>query len=143
MVEGGNAEHLGRGWIWSGEVEACLHQNHVFRARGQTGIIKPRLLAYAIGASPARAYCLDKAKKTTNLASINKTQISALPVPVPPLREQKEIVHELDAIRAAAVNAHRVHERLRDLRTSLVDSLLSGEQRVREPVTAAEGLAPV
>jgi type I restriction enzyme S subunit len=134
MVEGGNAEHLGRGWIWNDEIEGCLHQNHVFRARPNPEMVEPRFLAYVIAASPARAYCLDKAKKTTNLASINKTQISALPVPLPPRDQQNEIVSKLDTIRAAAVETHEAHRRLRGLRAILVDSLLSGGWRVRKPL---------
>jgi type I restriction enzyme S subunit len=31
--EGGDRDKLGRGWVWSGEIEPCIHQNHVFRAR--------------------------------------------------------------------------------------------------------------
>src|SRR5437868_13304656 len=27
LIEGGNREHLGRGWIWQGEVAECIHQN--------------------------------------------------------------------------------------------------------------------
>ena len=33
MTEGGDWDKLGRTSIWSGEIENCLHQNHVFRAR--------------------------------------------------------------------------------------------------------------
>jgi type I restriction enzyme, S subunit len=141
LVEGGNAEHLGRGWIWSDEIQGCLHQNHVFRARPDRELVEPRFLAYVIASSPARAYCLNSAKKTTNLASINKTQISALPVPLPPLEMQKEIVAKLDAIRAAGVEAHHVRVRLRDLYASLLDSLVSGERRVRESAPGLEELA--
>jgi type I restriction enzyme S subunit len=135
MIEGGNAEHLGRGWVWSGEVEGCLHQNHVFRARPNTTVAEPRFLAYVMAASPARAYCLDKAKRTTNLASINSTQIRALPVPLPARAEQREIVAKLDAIRSAAIAAQHAHERLRELRSTLVEVLLSGDWHVPGPVS--------
>jgi type I restriction enzyme S subunit len=33
LNEGGDRDKLGRGWVWSGEVADCIHQNHVFRAR--------------------------------------------------------------------------------------------------------------
>jgi type I restriction enzyme S subunit len=35
-------------------------------------------------------------KQTTNLASISKATLSSLPVPVPPIEEQKEILRLLD-----------------------------------------------
>jgi len=57
LIEGGNAEHLGRGWIWDAPITPCVHQNHVFRARPNRDVISPRFLAYAIHASTARAYC--------------------------------------------------------------------------------------
>ena len=134
MIEGGNAEHLGRGWVWSGQVEGCIHQNHVFRARPNRTVVEPRFLAYVIAASLARAYCLDRAKRTTNLASINSTQMRALPVPLPAREEQRGIVAKLDAIRSAAVAAECVYQRLRELRSTLLETLLSGNWQVREPV---------
>src|SRR5262249_51233767 len=33
LIEGGNREHLGRGWIWEDQLPECIHQNHIFRAR--------------------------------------------------------------------------------------------------------------
>src|SRR5437868_1883761 len=33
FTEGGDRDKLGRGWVWNGEVEECIHQNHIFRAR--------------------------------------------------------------------------------------------------------------
>lgn len=130
MIEGGNAEHLGRGWIWEGEIDNCLHQNHVFRVRVDRSRMEPRFLAYAVGASPARAYCLRKAKKTTNLASINKTQISALQIPVPPLDEQQRIVKQLDAIRGVVVAARATNVKSQELRRAIVESFTFGQWRM-------------
>ena len=31
VTEGGDPDKLGRGAIWRGQVERCIHQNHVFR----------------------------------------------------------------------------------------------------------------
>lgn len=129
MIEGGNAEHLGRGWIFKGCAEPCLHQNHVFRARVERSAIAPEFLAYVITASPARRYCLDNAKKTTNLASINKTQISGIPVPLPPLALQREIVTRLDTFRAVLVTADRAVRSTEQLRTAIVQSLVDGTLR--------------
>ena len=33
FTEGGDRDKLGRGWIWENQLQACVHQNHVFRAR--------------------------------------------------------------------------------------------------------------
>ena len=31
MTEGGDRDKLGRGCVWLGQVEPCLHQNHILR----------------------------------------------------------------------------------------------------------------
>jgi type I restriction enzyme S subunit len=135
MVEGsGTPDRLGRGWVWDGQLQRCIHQNHVFRARPDQATILPRFLAYAIAATPARHHFRESAKTTSGLSTINSSQTRALPVPLPPLVEQLAIVAKLDAIRSAAVAAHHVHGRLRELRSTLLETLLSGEWQIREPV---------
>jgi type I restriction enzyme S subunit len=96
VLEGGDADKVGRGWIWDGEIEECLHQNHVFAVRPKAASLMPRYLAYFINAPQARTYFLSCAKQTTNLASINKKQLQALPVPMPSLTEQQAAVERLD-----------------------------------------------
>lgn len=131
MTEGGNAEHVGRGWLWEDAVPEAVAQNHVFRVRVQDReVVEPRFLAYAIGAQPARDYCLGCAKKTTNLASINKTQVTEMVVPIPPLAVQEDIVRQLDALRTSADRTQRLNDANAVLRTSLIEDLVTG---VREP----------
>jgi type I restriction enzyme S subunit len=127
MVEGsGSPERLGQGWVWDGQVEPCLHQNHVFRARPDQQQVRPRFLAYALQASPARQYCLDAAKTTSGLATINKAQISGIPVPVPPLAAQDVIVSRLDAVNNAGAAAMAEVKLLRQVRASLLEELVTG-----------------
>jgi type I restriction enzyme S subunit len=126
LVEGsGSPDRLGRGWLWEGAVSPCLHQNHVFRARPNRELVVPRFLAYAVSSAPARAHFLDSAKTTSGLATINRKQTSATPVPVPPIAVQQRMVEQLDAIRRTAVAAQREASRLRDVRSALIDDLLS------------------
>jgi type I restriction enzyme S subunit len=33
LTEGGDADKLGRGTLWRGELPLCIHQNHIFRVR--------------------------------------------------------------------------------------------------------------
>jgi type I restriction enzyme S subunit len=102
VLEGGDADKVGRGWIWEGQIEECLHQNHVFAVRPQTEQLLPRYLAYYINAPAARKYFLSVAKQTTNLASINKTNLKGLHVPVPPIAEQAAAIRYLDRQMQAA-----------------------------------------
>jgi type I restriction enzyme S subunit len=43
--EGGDRDKLGRGWVWKGQIEPCITQNHVFRATPVSiGIINPEFV---------------------------------------------------------------------------------------------------
>jgi type I restriction enzyme S subunit len=93
--EGGDRDKLGRGWVWEEKIPGCVHQNHVFRARLVGDVMQPKLLSW-YGNSIGRQYFEDEGKQTTNLASLNMTKLSMLPVPIPPVAEQKRIVAELE-----------------------------------------------
>jgi type I restriction enzyme S subunit len=97
VLEGGDADKVGRGWLWESQLTECLHQNHVFAVRPDAARLLPRFLAHYINAPQARAYFLASAKQTTNLASINKRQLRELPVPLMSLAAQEALVELLDA----------------------------------------------
>jgi type I restriction enzyme, S subunit len=116
--EGGDRDKLGRGWVWNGEIENCIHQNHVFRARLTSGVNPKFLSIYAN--SHGQDYFNREGKQTTNLASINLTKLGRLPVPLPPSGEQDRIVAEVerllsdsDAVANALIVALVKTERLR------------------------------
>lgn len=93
--EGGDRDKLGRGWVWESQLPECIHQNHVFRARPFSDDLSPKLVSWW-GNTFGRDYFSREGKQTTNLASINMTKLSALPVPVPPAAEQLRIVAEVE-----------------------------------------------
>lgn len=93
--EGGDRDKLGRGWIWNGEVDECVHQNHVFRARPVLENIQSKFISFH-GNMFGKSWFLKHGKQSVNLASINMTVLRQFPVPLPPLMEQVEIVKEAD-----------------------------------------------
>ena len=46
FTEGGDRDKLGRGWVWSDEIEECIHQNHIFRARPRLPFVDPKFVSY-------------------------------------------------------------------------------------------------
>ncbi|WP_435227916.1 restriction endonuclease subunit S [Streptomyces sp. Tue6028] len=94
LNEGGDRDKLGRGWIWEGQVQGAIHQNHVFRARVRNGVLHPKLLSWYANNS-ARWFEVN-GKQSVNLASISLSRIKQLPVPVPPLSEQGPIVERIE-----------------------------------------------
>src|SRR5690606_25951990 len=95
MTEGGDFDKLGRGDVWRGQITPCLHQNHVFAVRPESRKIRPYFLAALANSHYGKTYFLSCAKKSTNLASINSTQLKEFPVLIPPLQEQDGITKVL------------------------------------------------
>jgi len=89
MTEGGDFDKLGRGTVWTGQISPCLHQNHIFRVRTNSHYLYPEYLALVSRSSYGKHFFLLSSKQSTNLASINSTQLKAFPIPCP-LRKSKK-----------------------------------------------------
>ena len=92
MTEGGDPDKVGRGAIIKEPLENCIHQNHIFRVRLDESMMLPEFFAEYLQHQRSKRYFLGCAKQTTGIASINMTQLRALPVLMPPLSKQEEFV---------------------------------------------------
>lgn len=111
LTEGGDFDKLGRGCMWRNEIPDCVHQNHIFAVRIiDTNTILPEFLALQVQSPDSRNYFLSCAKQTTNLASINSSQLKRLPILLPPLDEQRKIVDLLANWSIAIEKADRLIE---------------------------------
>ena len=127
MTEGGDFDKLGRGAMWETDIPDCIHQNHVFRVRCNRDNLHPVYLASYIRTAIAKAYFLRCAKKTSNLASINMTQLRATPVACPPVRLQEQFADrasQADGLRARQNQSARESD---GLFSSLVQRAFRGE----------------
>ena len=127
LTEGGDPDKLGRGAVWSGEIEPCIHQNHIFCVRPDSKIALPAFLSALIGSERGKRYFLRAAKQTTGIATINKTQLKSFPTLVPPLNLQKkysEFVEQLEKNKALqALRAANIE----NLFNSLLQRAFTGE----------------
>jgi type I restriction enzyme S subunit len=130
MTEGGDIDKLGRGTLWDGQIPNCLHQNHIFRVRANRAMLDPRFFAFVVESDIAKSYFLRVAKRTTNLASTNKTQVRAFRFPVPPVPEQERIAEVVAAAKAKLQSLMQKEEALQCLKISLMHDLLTGKVRV-------------
>ena len=124
LTEGGDWDKVGRTAIWRDEIANCIHQNHVFRARLVSGELQPEWFMLYFNSPVGRRYFETAAKQTTNLASINASELRECPVPIPPLAEQKRIVARVEALlRQCDALAAQLHQ-TRTLGAHLLDSTL-------------------
>ncbi len=131
MTEGGDIDKLGRGTIWSGQIPVCLHQNHIFRIRTNRKMLVPEFYALVVESDIAKRYFNRVAKRTSNLASTNKTQVRAFSFPVPPTtNEQRDIAAIMHAAKAKAAALVQKERALTELKKSLMHDLLTGRVRV-------------
>lgn len=141
MTEGGDFDKLGRGTVWEGQISPCLHQNHVFRVRPLSNELNSTFLSYLTGSDYGRHYFLMCAKQTTNLASINASQVKAFPLLLPSPKEQSQIVDKVAAIEGMIRNEQGRASKLRLTKSGLMQDLLTGKMRVK--VDEAEEVASV
>jgi len=130
MNEGGDRDKLGRGWIWNNEIDECIHQNHVFRIRINTGTLPPEFVSHYAN-ERGQQYFFDEGTQTTNLASISKRKVAALPLPVPPFDEAVEIVRRIERAFAwldrGSTSHSQTAELLRKLDAALLTKAFDGE----------------
>ncbi|MFJ3405389.1 restriction endonuclease subunit S [Promicromonospora sp. NPDC090134] len=112
MNEGGDRDKLARGWVWEGQIEGCIHQNHVFRARPHEDAIRPEWLSWCANTYGAR-WAQRNGKQSVNLASISLRVIREMPVPVPPVEVQDD---HLTAIRESVYATSRLRSELEKAR---------------------------
>lgn len=131
MTEGGDFDKLGRGDVWEGQISPCLHQNHVFAVRPAPSKLNSYYLAALAASDYGRQYFLSCAKRTTNLASINSSQLKAFPVLLPPLDEQVRIADIVTAANARIEILSTKKAHYHTLKRGLMQKLLTGEWRVK------------
>lgn len=102
LCEGNSPDLVGRGAIWRDEIPDCVHQNHVLRVRLDQTKALPEFVLSVINSSYGQAYFRSKAKRTTNLASINSKEVGGFPLPLPTVPEQQDMIDKLFAGQAEA-----------------------------------------
>jgi type I restriction enzyme, S subunit len=132
LTEGGDFDKLGRGFIWRGEVNPCVHQNHIFAVRVDRGKLLPEFVAYLVQSQYGKAYFLSVAHKTTNLACINTAKLKAFPVLIPTLAVQTKIASIFSAVDDKIEKLESKKRALDELFRSMLENLMTARIRVND-----------
>ena len=134
MNEGGDNDQLGRGAVWSAQLDNCIHQNHVFAIRPEN--IESEWLDMLTRAAYAKFHFYRVAKQSTNLASISSTNIKETPLLIPPTKERIDILKfiklQLDRLKATEELSINQIMLLQERRTALISAAVTGKIDVRD-----------
>lgn len=96
IVEGnGSRTEIGRCAIWLGEVEDCVHQNHIIRVRPITGVL-PKYVNLFLNSPVGQNAIQHVASSTSGLYTLNLSKIEKLPLALPPIDEQEFIIEAIE-----------------------------------------------
>ncbi len=100
IIEGnGSFNEIGRCAKWRGEVENCVHQNHVIRCRPCDDRISDFVLLYLN--SPLGMEIMQRLAITSSgLYSLSVGKIRQIEIPIPPLAEQRRIGAKVEQLMA-------------------------------------------
>jgi type I restriction enzyme S subunit len=136
VVEGnGSKTEIGRSAIWTGEIEDCVHQNHIIRVRFLAG--SSRYLNSYWNSPSGNGRVMEQAASTSGLYTLSVTKVCSLPVPLAPIVEQEQIVAEveerLSVISAAEIEISNSLLRAARLRQSILKRAFEGKLVPQDP----------
>ena len=99
IIEGnGSAEQIGRTALFRGEIENCVHQNHVIRIRPDRRRMDPEFLNAYLNSPPGQDEVHARSRTTSGLRNLSIGRIKEVTIPLPPLSEQDRIIADLSSL---------------------------------------------
>jgi type I restriction enzyme S subunit len=96
VVEGnGSAEQIGRTALFRGEIEDCVHQNHIIRIRPDPERILPEYLNAYLNSPVGQSEMREQSRTSSGLFHLSVDRIRSIKVPVPNLVDQEKVISEL------------------------------------------------
>jgi len=97
FVEGnGSPDQIGRVAVWDGQMEPMLHQNHIIKARPDSGKVNPRYIMHYFMTTDGRNQILSSAKTTSGLYTLSLSKIAEFTIPLPPMEAQQSFIALVD-----------------------------------------------
>ena len=132
-------ELVGRTAIFRGAVPAVF-ASYLVRLRADHNSLNPEFLNYFMNLPSTQLALKAYATRGVSQSNISASKLKQLPVPVPPLSEQAEIVAILDSLRGSLASASIKGELQSALFTAVLHLLMTGQVRV--PPGLIDGQVP-
>lgn len=128
VVEGhGNPNEIGRAALWNGNIEQCVHQNHLIRARFDFKKVEPVFASEYVNSPGGRQHLLRAGKSTSGLNTISVSNVRETPIALPPLPLQQTFATRIASIEALKATHRRALVALDALFASLQQRAFRGE----------------
>jgi type I restriction enzyme S subunit len=123
ICEGGD---IGRSAIWRGELPYCYYQNHLHRARLKDPSVADQefVLYWLWYAFKVGSVYFGRGNVTT-IPNLSQSKLCELPLPVPPLDEQRKIAAILGTVQRAIEEQERLLRLTTELKKSLLHQLFT------------------
>jgi type I restriction enzyme S subunit len=132
---GGEAEPIGRVVLFNLEMPA-ISSNFIVRIRADRSVVHPEFLLQVLSIMQKTRRNVPFIKQTTGIQNLNEKAYFSLPMGVPPLKEQTELIaalsHAVDPITTAIARTEREIALMQEYRTRLTADIVTGKLDVRE-----------
>ena len=125
-----SAELVGKCAVFELEEEYAF-ASYLIRLRFNTERANPKLVAAYINSPIGRTYMFSERKQMTGQANVNAKKLKAMPIPLPPISEQRRIVTYLHSLQAKVDKLKKLQvetgKELEELVPSILDKAFKGE----------------
>ncbi len=137
VVEGnGSVNQIGRAALWGGEIDDCVHQNHLIRVRPGDELL-PEYLALCWNAPRTAQQIRAVASSTSGLYTLSTSKVKSVGIPVVPLSDQRRLVErlgvQLNGIEQARAAASSAQSRALALRRAILALAFAGRLARQHP----------
>lgn len=123
-------ELVGKTAIYKGEMPA-IFAGYLIRIHRKENLLDADYLNYYLNSEMAMNYGKSVTISSVNQANINGTKLKSYPIPLPPLKEQKRIVTNLDALSVETKKLEAIYlqklSNLEELKKSILQKAFNGE----------------
>ncbi len=129
-------ELVGKSAVFKGRSEPTIFASYLIRVR-LTSVCDPDWAALVINGPIGRRYVAEVRTQQVGQANVNGTKLAAMPIPLPPLDEQRRIVAEverqLSILDATKEAIDRALERSKALRRAILERAFTGRLVPQDP----------